>query len=126
MTTVQDHNESAAEPTRQVPIFSPRFDIFETESELQLYGDMPGVPQADLDVRYENEQLIIHGKVPDRNDGRRFVREEYGVGDFHRTFTVGEAIDTEGITAELNNGVLVIRLPKAKELRPRRIQVTSN
>jgi HSP20 family molecular chaperone IbpA len=126
MTTISEHTETSAEPTRQVPIFSPRFDIVETETELQLYGDMPGVPQQDLDVRYENEQLLIHGKVPNRNEGRRFVREEYGVGDFHRTFTVGEAIDTEGITAELRNGVLIIRLPKTKELRPRRIQVKSN
>jgi HSP20 family molecular chaperone IbpA len=123
MTTITERPEKTAEPTRQVPVFSPRFDIVETDAQLTLYGDMPGVAKDCLDVRYENEQLVIHGKVPSRNDGERFIREEYGVGDFHRTFSVGEAIDTARISAELRNGVLTIQLPKTEALQPRRIEV---
>lgn len=123
MSTISESPEKAVEPTRQVAVFSPRFDIVETDTHLTLYGDMPGVAKDCLDVRYENEQLIIHAKVLPRNEDQRFVREEYGVGDYHRTFLVGEAIDTEGITAELRNGVLTIQLPKSKALQPRRIDI---
>ncbi len=114
---------SSAEPTRQSPLFQPRFDITESENELTLYGDLPGVSQDDLVVRYENEHLIISGRVADRNQGLQVLRQEYGVGDFQRTFTIGEAIDPEAISAEVHNGVLVVHLPKAEAAKPKRIAV---
>ena len=84
---------ASAEPTRQIPLFQPYFDITESENELTLYGDLPGVKQDELDVRYENEQLIIQGRVAARNDGLQMLRQEYGIGDFQRTFRIGESID---------------------------------
>ena len=111
------------EPTRQAPIYQPRFDIVENENELTLYGDLPGLEQNQLDVRYENEQLIIHGKVDDRNDDVKYLRQEYGIGDFHRTFVIGESIDADKISAEMHNGVLIVHLPKAEAAKPKRIQV---
>jgi HSP20 family protein len=115
--------QTAAEPTRQWPIYQPRFDIVETEDELTLYGDLPGVGNDQLDVRYENEQLIIHGKTQPRTDDVKFLRQEYGVGDFHRTFVIGESIATEKISAEMHNGVLIVHLPKAEAAKPKRIHV---
>jgi HSP20 family molecular chaperone IbpA len=112
-----------AEPTRQVPTYQPRFDIVETEQELTLYGDLPGVDESHLDIRYENEQLTIHGDVPLRHEGVNFARREYGVGDFYRTFRIGESIDAEKISAELDHGVLVVHLPKSPASKPRRIEV---
>ena len=116
---------AASEPTRDVPIFTPRFDIVETDQELTLYGELPGVKQEQLDIRYENEQLTIRGKVKDRSEGITFLRQEYGVGDFHRSFNVGEAIDAEKINAEVRNGVLTVHLPKTSAVQPRRIEVRS-
>lgn len=113
----------SAEPTRQVPLFQPRFDITENESELTLYGDLPGVKQDDVDVRYEHEQLIIQGRVAARNEGLQMLRQEYGIGDFQRTFSIGESIDAAAITAEIHNGVLVVHLPKAEACKPKRIEV---
>lgn len=115
--------ETLAEPTRQTPIFQPRFDITENENELTLYGDLPGVKQDDLDCRYENEQLIIVGRVTARNEGLQMLRQEYGIGDFQRKFTIGEAIDADAINAEVHNGVLVVHLPKAESAKPKRIAV---
>ncbi len=114
---------STAEPTRQSPLFQPRFDIMENESELTLYGDLPGVKQDDLEVRYEHEQLIIQGRVATRNEGFQMLRQEYDIGDFHRTFTIGESIDAAAITAEVHHGVLVVHLPKAEAGKPKRIAV---
>lgn len=114
------HSESTYQAT-----FVPRFDIWEGEDELVLYGDMPGVMTENLDIRFENRELSIHGKVAPRYNGR-YLRNEYGIGDFHRTFTVGESIDAENITAEMHNGVLMVHLPKSEKVKPRRIEVKAS
>tara|TARA_R110002049_G_scaffold50370_3_gene143118 strand:- start:161348 stop:161743 length:396 start_codon:yes stop_codon:yes gene_type:complete len=118
--------ETTAEPTSEAPIYQPRFDIFETDSELTLYGDMPGVEENQLDIRYENEQLMIHGKVPQRHENIKLARQEYGVGNYHRSFVIGESIDPKKISAEIDNGVLVIHLPKVEAAKPRRIAVKAS
>lgn len=102
--------------------YMPRFDIWEGQDELLLYGDMPGVSVEDLDIRFENRELSIHGKVHARHHGD-YVLGEYGIGDFYRTFTVGEAIDAEKISAEMKHGVLTLHLPKSEKVKPRRIAV---
>jgi HSP20 family molecular chaperone IbpA len=76
-----------------------------------------------LVVRYENEQLYISGRVTIRNEGLQVLRQEYGVGDFQRTFTIGESIDPQAISAEVHNGVLVVHLPKSEAAKPKRIAV---
>jgi HSP20 family protein len=103
--------------------YSPRFDIWENEDEMILYGDLPGVMPEDLDVRFENPVLTIHGKVNPRHTDIKFLQGEYGIGDFHGTFTIGEAIDTARISAELKNGVVTVHLPKNEKVKPRRIDV---
>ena len=76
-------------------------------------------------VRFENPVLTIHGKVSPRHNDITFMHGEYGIGDFHHTFTVGEVIDTEKISAELKNGVVTVHLPKSEKVKPRRIEVKS-
>jgi HSP20 family molecular chaperone IbpA len=105
--------------------FTPRFDIWEGEDELLLYGDLPGVCAEDLDIRFENRELVIRGKVRPRHGGE-FLLGEYGIGDFHRIFTVGEAIDSDKISAEMKHGVLTLHLPKSEKVKPRRIKVKTN
>ena len=102
--------------------FVPRFDIWEGAEGLLLYGDLPGVSADDLDIRFENRELTIRGKVACRHEGD-FLLGEYEVGDFHRTFTVGESIDAEKISAEMHNGVLKLLLPKTEKLKPRKIEI---
>ena len=122
--TAENHNEvTSAETTLGGTTYSPRFDIWENDDEMVLYGDLPGVLPNSLDVRFENPLLTIHGKVSPRHNGDNCLHAEYGVGDFHRTFTIGEAIDTERISAELQNGVLTVHLPKSEKVKPRRIEV---
>ena len=120
-----DANVAVVERTRNGVTFTPRFDILESGDELMLYGDLPGVVSEDLDVRFENEHLIIHGKVHPRHEGREHIYGEYDVGDFYREFRISEAVDPDKIAAELKNGVLKVHLPKAESLKPRRIEVKS-
>jgi HSP20 family molecular chaperone IbpA len=125
-TTKEGGNQLAqAELTRDRPLYIPRFDICETEDALMLCGDLPGVEPDSLDIRFENRELVIHGKVQPRNGRAQYLYQEYGVGDYHRSFTISEGIDSSKIAASMRDGVLTIHLPKTDQVKPRRIKVTS-
>jgi HSP20 family protein len=118
------------QPTVQRPasqqsnvVYTPRFDVCETDEAFVLTGDMPGVAAEGVDIRYENKMLTIWGKVAPRNEGVSYWAQEYGVGDYYRTFQLGDEIDASAIDAELKNGVLAVRLPKKPEARPMRVSV---
>ena len=114
------------EHTRAGMTYVPRIDILETAEELVLYADLPGVVSEGLDIQFENGELTIHGKVAPRHENVTFLYGEYGAGDFHRTFSIGEMIDADRISAELSNGVLTLHLPKAEKAKPRRIEVKAS
>ena len=107
-------------------VYSPRFDIWEGDDEYVLYGDLPGVSSDDLEIQFENRQLTLLGRVSRNCDNANRIFTEYGIGNFQRVFTLGEAINSEGITAELHDGVLTLHLPKSDEAKPRRIEVKAN
>ena len=119
----QPADSARGESTRDVTTYVPRVDILEEADKIVLYADMPGVEKDQLDIHFEDRQLTIRGKVELRQNDMNFVDGEYGVGDFYRTFTIGEAIDAEKISAEIKNGVLTLHLPKAESARPRKIKV---
>ena len=120
-----EHGEPATvERTCGGVTFTPRVDIVETETELLLYADLPGVAPEDLDVRYEKGELSLVGKVAQRNGGAEYLAAEYGIGDFYRQFSIGEAVDAEQISAEMKEGVLTVHLPKTEAVKPRRIEVS--
>lgn len=128
LTNRENHQNEVTngERSRQVVTYSPRIDILEAADELVLYADLPGVVSEDLDIQFENGELTIHGKVLPRHENVKFLYGEYGTGDFHRTFTIGEMIDADRIVAELSNGVLTLHLPKAEKVKPRRIEVKAS
>ena len=105
--------------------FTPRFDIWEDESQYVLSGDLPGVTPEGLDIRFENHELAIWGKVAPRGPQGQYWTCEYGVGDYYRSFTVGDTVDAQAISAELKDGVLTVTLPKKAEARARKIAVKS-
>jgi len=116
--------ERREEASRPGVYFQPAVDIFETKDELVLVADMPGVPPDGVDVGLEGDELSIEGRVRSGEyDGLKPLYVEYGVGGYYRRFTLGEMIDREGIKAQMKNGVLVLRLPKAERARARRISV---
>ncbi len=117
---------ATAERLRSGITYSPRFDIWENDDELVLFGDLPGVDPEDLEVQFEDQILTIRGKVKPRHEEVQFLYGEYGLGDFYRTFSVNEAIDPDKIGAELHNGVLTIHLPKSEAVKPRKIQVKAS
>src|SRR5437868_3334448 len=105
------------------PIFVPRVDICDTGSELLMFADLPGVRPQDIELRFENGQLNLKGKVQPRNQDKAMYRQEYQTGDFERTFELHESIDGQRISAECKNGVLKVHLPKAVAFQPVQIKV---
>lgn len=77
-------------------------------------------------MQFENRELRIHGQVGPRHEDFNFLYGEYGIGDFYRTFTIGETIDAQKISAQLQNGVLTLHLPKTEAVKPRRIEVKAS
>jgi HSP20 family protein len=114
----------SAEHTRSGVCFRPNVDIVELADELVVLADVPGADGDNIDVDFEDGKLSIYAKVDSRQDeDTPYVVREYGVGDFHRTFQVSEAIDASKIAAELVDGVLKLHLPKAESAKPRKISV---
>ena len=115
------------EHTRNVRHYHPNVDIVERADELTVHADMPGVESDDIDINFQNGMLTIHGKVkPRQPEDTDFLLNEYGIGDFCRTFRVSEAIDSQRITADYADGVLILHLPKTEAVKPRRIAVKTS
>ena len=113
------------EDTRGGVFFTPRVDIHEGDKELTLFADVPGVRPEDVDLRYEQGQLLLHARVKPRQHGKNFLLNEYEEGDFYRNFAIHESIDGSRISAECKNGVLIVHLPKAEAVLPKQIAVKS-
>ena len=88
-----------------------------------LRADLPGVKPADVDVRFENGEMTLHGRRTPAHLGKRRALWEYEPAHYHRAFRLTEDVAADQIEAELKNGVLTVRLPKAEAAKPRRINV---
>ena len=122
--STQSDTPAAAEGTREGIYYRPRVDIYETEKELTLLADLPGVDPKDLEIDLRDDTLTILGTAEVEDEERRYILREYGVGNFQRQFTLSEVIDQEKISAKLTNGVLTLVLPKVEKAKPRKITVS--
>ncbi|AOY60509.1 Hsp20/alpha crystallin family protein [Desulfococcus multivorans] len=115
-----------AEQTRPGLVFSPLVDIFETDKEIVLLADMPGVSTDNLDVDLRENILTLSAEVVSgKGENEQDILKEYAVGKFYRQFTLSEVIDQSRIEAKLTNGVLRLVLPKVEKATPRKISITS-
>jgi HSP20 family molecular chaperone IbpA len=113
-----------AEQTRPGLVFTPEVDIFETEKEITLLADMPGVTADNVTIDLKDGVLTLSGEVkpwggPEETD----VLVEFEIGKYYRQFTLSEAIDQDKIDAKLEDGVLQLTLPKTQKAVPRQIAV---
>ncbi|MCE5244974.1 MAG: Hsp20/alpha crystallin family protein [Syntrophobacteraceae bacterium] len=118
--------QTGSESTRNVPIFVPPVDIYETENELTLLADMPGVPIDGVSIDLNDDQLTIRGAVALENGDGTVLLREYSTGDFYRQFTLSNKIDREKIEASMKDGVLKVVLPKSDVAKPRKIAVKTS
>lgn len=113
-----------AEQTTPGVVFAPQVDIFETEKELTLLADIPGVKSDKLNIDLRDNILTITGDIePAEGAGEEDVLIEYETGRFYRQFTLSEVIDQNRIDANLSDGVLRLILPKVEKATPRKIAI---
>ncbi len=104
--------------------YIPYTDIFETEDALMVVMEMPGVERSDVNIDVEKNVLSVAGRIQfSKYDDLKPVYTEYNIGHFSRSFVLSNEIDQHGITAKVDDGVLTLTLPKAKEATARRIEI---
>ena len=117
---------SPVEQTRPGLVFTPSVDIFETDQQITLLADMPGVATEDISIDLREGVLTIAGEVkPWKKSDEEDILAEFEIGKYYRQFALSEAIDQNNIDAQLNDGVLKLALPKAAKAQPRKIAVTT-
>ena len=124
---VSEKQEVAAEGgelTREGIYFTPAVDICETEKELMILADMPGVKPGGVEVELKEGVLSIEGKVSGATDSGEILLSEYRKGSYFRSFRVTDTVDAGKIAATISNGVLKVTLPKHEKALPKKIQVT--
>ena len=109
----------------QAGTWTPSVDIFETENELVLTAEIPGIDEKDVEIKVEDNTLSIKGerKFEKETKEENFHRIERSYGSFYRAFTLPSSVDSERIQAEQENGVLKISMPKRQELKPRTVKI---
>ena len=120
-------NRLFSDPSTARP-WTPAVDILETDNELVLKADVPGVEEKDIDIRIENGTLSLKGerKFEREEKNKGFHRLERSYGSFVRYFTLPETVDTEHVKAEFQKGVLSVILPKKEIAKPKAIKVQVN
>lgn len=116
--------QGAAEETRERPTITPPVDVYENDAELLLIADLPGVARDAIELNLEDGALTLSARRTRLIEGA-VLGDEIGDGDYLRSFRLPRGLDLESVRAELDSGTLKIRLPKAKEFRPRQIAITA-
>ncbi|MBI5740477.1 MAG: Hsp20/alpha crystallin family protein [Nitrospirae bacterium] len=120
---IKETREGMHDRTRK--IYSPAVDIIETNNNILVIADMPGVDEKSVNITLEKNLLTIYGMTDTSVSGDlEGSTAEYGVGDYQRIFSLTDEIDSNNIKATVKEGVLRLVLPKAESARTKRIEVT--
>lgn len=116
---------ASVERTNDRKVYTPPTDILETNEAFVLTVDVPGADPDTLDVTYENDVLTIRASCAAHEpEGHALAHAEYEFGDYQRAFEIGQRLNADAIQADLKDGVLTIRLPKAAPSR-RKVAITT-
>lgn len=122
-----DESHRAARPQEGGRVWRPGVDLFESEEELTLQIDLPGVDRASLDVQLTGDELVVKGErkiaVPEK---ATCVHSERPYGQFQRAFKIGVPVQNNAVEAVYRDGVLSVRVPKAETVKPRKIEVRTD
>ena len=112
------------QPTKPTATILPDVDVWEDADGITLTADLPGVAKEGLNVRVDNDTLLIEGEASlDMPEGMEAVYAELRTPHFRRSFALSGELDTARIDANLKDGVLTVIIPKAEAAKPHRIKV---
>jgi HSP20 family protein len=106
-------------------VWSPPVDVFDTKDAIVLKAELPGLTPDDIDIEIDENVLTITGerKFEETLEEGRYYRVERAYGAFARSLTLPQGVKADEISAEFNGGILEVRVPKADEVKPRKIAV---
>lgn len=123
MAKRQDMHPRVDEATRTIGrILTPAVDIFETEDQLTLVADMPGVDRDGLEIDLDKNVLTINGTMAQEEHGQSILRE-FSSANYYRQFRLSERIAGDKSEAHLDNGVLTLVIPKTEAAKPKKITI---
>ena len=110
---------------KRTTVWAPDVDIKETDKDIQLRADLPGMKKEDIDISVDEDQLVIKGerKFEKEEKDKDFVRVERSYGSFYRSFNIGVPVKSDQIKASYKDGVLEVVLPKSEAKKPKKIEV---
>ena len=123
---LREKRELVGKDEKTVPgrFYVPYSDIYETDAALTVLMEVPGVEREGVSVALEDDVLRVEGRIDfGKYEGMEPVYTEFNVGHYTRSFALSGKIDRERIGAQLEDGVLVLTLPKAREAQPRWIAI---
>lgn len=123
---VQEKKELVSKEEKTVPAryYVPTTDIFETDDELTVVMEVPGVEKQAINISVENDVLRVESRIDySKYEGMEPLYTEYNIGHFARSFALSNKIDQQQISAQLDDGVLTLKLKKAQQAMPRKIAV---
>jgi HSP20 family protein len=105
--------------------WSPAVDIYETESDITVQAELPGVARKDITLNIEKNVLTLKGERRFEKETKQenYHRIERAYGGFSRSFSIPAIVDEEKIKADYNDGILKIVLPKREQVKPKQIQI---
>ncbi len=112
---------------RRSAVWTPSVDIKETEKEVLIKADLPGVKKEDIEVSVDENQLVIKGerKFEKEEKEKDYLRIERSYGSFYRAFDIGVPIKADEVKASYNDGVLEITIPKAEVKKPKKVEISA-
>jgi HSP20 family protein len=110
--------ERTAERRYQLPV-----DVYATPEEIVVRASLPGVPSDQVEINLEGDTLTIRGEIQPPSGDVDYVIQERGHGVLSRTLTLNVPVNADQAEATFQNGVLTLTLPKAEELKPKKIEV---
>jgi HSP20 family protein len=123
----REKRELTTKEEKTVPgrFYVPYTDVYETEDALTVVMEIPGVDRENVDIELKDDVLRVEGRIDfSKYGGAEPVYAEYNVGNYTRSFSLSGKVDQEHISAQLEDGVLTLTLPKTAEAQPRRIALT--
>jgi len=121
----QTLSQMFGEENGKLGTWAPAVDVFETDQNLVVKAELPGIDPKDVEIRVENNTLFLQGQRKFENEVKEenYHRIERSYGSFTRTFALPGSIDAEKVSADYKSGVLTLTLPKREEAKPKTIKI---
>jgi len=121
-TAVRENRDTEARKAEQ--FIAPRASVVENGDGYILQVEMPGMNKEGLEIAMEDNELTIIGRRSLATVDRTLIHQESRRENFRRAFEIDPSIDTDKISAQIDQGILTLKLPKSERVKPRKIAVS--